>query len=179
MISIETEARVAKLLMALAEGEKVVEIGRQQLGEELDFDAYQTFKRIDREAKNYIDEFNIVEFLKINSVYCSLNEARTIIFLYDADNDGYMNYTEFLNFVLSDTDITLRKLARERIGTRSGINLTYDIEICITKLIEKQLDLIRNIEYILNDLKSRHDYDVFELFSTFKPYSASYLSIEK
>ena len=64
MLSIETEARLAKLFLNIADGEKAVETSRQVLGEQLDFDPYQTFKKLDSESKNYVDEFNIVEFLK-------------------------------------------------------------------------------------------------------------------
>jgi hypothetical protein len=64
MLSIETEARVAKLFLNLAEGEKSVEINRQVLADQLDFDPYQTFKRLDTQGKNSIDEFDIVDFLK-------------------------------------------------------------------------------------------------------------------
>jgi hypothetical protein len=69
MLSIETEARVAKLLLSLADGEKSVDITRQVLAEQLDFDAYQVFKKLDREGKNYIDEFNLVDFLKYTFIY--------------------------------------------------------------------------------------------------------------
>ena len=64
MLSIETEARVAKLFLNLAEGEKSVEINRQVLADQLDFDPYQAFKRLDTQGKNSIDEFDIVDFLK-------------------------------------------------------------------------------------------------------------------
>lgn len=64
MLSIETEARVAKLFLNLAEGEKSVEINRQVLGDQLDFNPYQAFKRLDSQSKSSIDEFDIVDFLK-------------------------------------------------------------------------------------------------------------------
>lgn len=64
MLSIETEARVAKLFLNLAEGEKSVEINRQVLSEQLDFDPYQVFKRLDSQGKNNIDEYDVVDFLK-------------------------------------------------------------------------------------------------------------------
>jgi len=64
MLSIETEARLAKLFLNIADGEKGVENSRQVLADQLDFDPYQTFKKLDVELKNYVDEFNIVDFLK-------------------------------------------------------------------------------------------------------------------
>ena len=64
MLSIETEARLAKLFLNIADGEKAVEKSRKLLGDQLDFDPSQTFKKLDLESKNYVDEFNIVDFLK-------------------------------------------------------------------------------------------------------------------
>ena len=64
MLSTETETRVAKLILILAEGEKSSQITRQVLSEQRDFDPYLAFKRIDKEGKNYIDEYNIVDFMK-------------------------------------------------------------------------------------------------------------------
>jgi hypothetical protein len=64
MLSIETEARVGKLLLTLAEGEKSVEVARQVLSDQREFDPYLAFKRLDRENNNSINEFNIVDFLK-------------------------------------------------------------------------------------------------------------------
>ena len=64
MLTIETETKVAKLLLNLAEGEKAVEIQREILANYKDFDPYLAFRRIDKENKTYIDAFNIIDFLK-------------------------------------------------------------------------------------------------------------------
>jgi hypothetical protein len=64
MISLETETKIARLLFTLADGEKAIEVSRQVLSDQRDFDPYQAFKRLDREGKNRIDEFDIVDFLK-------------------------------------------------------------------------------------------------------------------
>jgi len=64
MLSIETEARVAKLFLSLAEGERSVEINRQVLADQLDFEPYSVFKRLDTQGKNSVDEYDLVDFLK-------------------------------------------------------------------------------------------------------------------
>ena len=43
MLSIETEARLAKLLLSLSEYERNVEISREVLSDNKDFDPYQIF----------------------------------------------------------------------------------------------------------------------------------------
>lgn len=64
MLSIETESRVAKLFVNLFEGEKSVETSRILLADQLQFDAYHIFTKLDRENKNHVDEYNLVDFLK-------------------------------------------------------------------------------------------------------------------
>lgn len=51
MTSIETEKRLSKLMMQLAEGERTIEISRQVLSDLYDFNAYQIFKNLDIEGK--------------------------------------------------------------------------------------------------------------------------------
>lgn len=64
MLSKETETLIAKLFVNLFEGEKSVEIARRNLADSKDFDAYQIFQRLDRERKNFVDEYNLAEFLR-------------------------------------------------------------------------------------------------------------------
>jgi len=64
MISIETEIGVAKLFVSLFEGERSVETRRISLADLLQFDAYHIFTRLDRENKNHLDEYNLMDFLK-------------------------------------------------------------------------------------------------------------------
>ena len=64
MISIETEARVAKILLAIADGETCSEAVRQRLAHQIDFDPYNIFRMIDKSFNNYIDEYDILSFLK-------------------------------------------------------------------------------------------------------------------
>ena len=102
MLSIETDKRLAKLMMQLAEGERTIEIARQVLSDLYDFDAYQIFKNLDIEGKNRIDAINIIEFLKNKGMYTSQDEAKLIILFYDQDFDGVLTYPEFINLVKSE-----------------------------------------------------------------------------
>ena len=52
MISPDTESQIIKLLLTLADLERQVEINRQVLSQNLDFDAYQAFRYIDTDNKN-------------------------------------------------------------------------------------------------------------------------------
>ena len=178
MLSIETEARVVKLFINLFEGEKTVELSRENLAIQRDFDAYQIFQRVDRERKNYVDEYNIVDFLKNNSIYCTNSEARLILSFYDSNSDGNLNYTEFLNMILSDSNYSIRRLARDRIGYRSGNILSYDVEYSLTRLLERELELARAVEILVGDVRARYDFNVLDIYTLIQGYG-NFISSEK
>ena len=178
MLSIETEARVVKLFINLFEGERSVESCRENLAIQRDFDAYQIFQRVDRERKNYIDEYNLVDFLKNNSIYCTNTEARLMLSFYDSNSDGNLNYTEFLNMILSDSNYSIRRLARDRIGYRSGNVLTYDVEYALTRLMERELELARAVEMLVADARARYDFNCLDLYSLIQGYG-NYISSER
>ena len=64
MISIETEARIAKIFLELAQGEQNTEAIRLALGQLKDFDPYNIFRLLDKSFKNSLNEYDIVTYLK-------------------------------------------------------------------------------------------------------------------
>lgn len=89
-----------------------------------------------------------------------------------------MNYTEFLNLILSESDYTQRKIARERIGYKKTYALSYDVEYSLVKLLERELDLARAVDLLITDLKARYDYNVLDIYSLIQGYG-SYITLEK
>ena len=59
MLSKNTISILCDLLINLAKKEKQVEINRQVLCQNLNFDAYQVFAYLDFESKNYLNEINL------------------------------------------------------------------------------------------------------------------------
>jgi len=172
MLSKNTLSIFCNLLMNLSEKERQVEIGRQVLCQNLNFDAYQVFSYIDRESKNYIDEINLMTLLnKKNKIPCTLEELQFLILLYDENFDSKLSYSEFLNIVLSNNNYELRKSARENICSNNDIsNLPFNIEYSLIKLLQKELDLIRSTRMLIEKLKSRKDFNVHDLFHYVKGY---------
>ena len=172
MLSSTTLKLACDLLINLGEQEKKVEINRQVLGENLDFDAYQVFAYLDTESKNYINEINILNFLQTkNGISCTTEEIQNLIFFYDEDFDGKLSYTEFLGLVLSDQNYNIRKNTRERVGSSYGQSiLSFNVEYSIVKLLQRELDLIRTNKNIIEELKSQQDFNVHDLFHYMKGY---------
>ena len=166
MISIETEARVAKILLYLAESEHNIEINRKCLSDSLEFDPYQIFKILDKDYKNRIDICNIIDFLNYKEIYANECEISLLIFFYDQDNDGSLSYPEFLNLIQSEKSII-------KTNRNSNIKeLPYNIEYSLGTLLEKEIELSRKLIPLLEELRNRNDFNIHNIFHLIKGYSS-------
>ena len=165
MCSIETEKRIAKLFMILAEGERSIEISRQVLSDLKEFDSYQIFKNLDYESKNKIDAYNIIDYLKNKGIYSSEEEAQLIVLFYDQDYDTYLSFTEFINLIQSE------KILQKSSCRSPGEELSYNVDYSFGKLLEKEVELARNVLYALKDIKCRYDFNIHNLFHYVKSYN--------
>ena len=64
MFSNETESHIWKLFFKLADEDNLVEELRRSLGDQLEFNPFAVFRFLDSENKNFIDEYNLLSFLK-------------------------------------------------------------------------------------------------------------------
>ena len=165
MLTNETEKLIIKFLLEIAKKEKEVEINRQILAQNSNFDIFQLFSYMDREKKNYIDTFNIMDFFHRNAIYPNKIIIDFLILLYDDDNDNKLSYTEFLNMILSQNNISLRKSTREKIGSFNNKNdISFEIEHCVLKLLEKEVDFIVSVNKIIFEIKEKKDFNIHNIF---------------
>ena len=166
MCSPETEQKLCKLLLILADGERTIEISRQVLSDLKEFDSFQIFKNIDIEDKNKIDCYSIINFLRIKGIYCTEEEASLIILFYDQDYDNVLSYPEFINIIQSD------KVLKKSLNKYPKDKIPFDIEYSLIKLLEKEVELSRKFIYALKDIKCRYDFNIHNLFHKLKYFNS-------
>ena len=166
MCSPETEQKLCKLLLILAEGERSTEISRQVLSDLKEFDSFQIFKNIDIEDKNKIDCYSIINFLRIKGIYCTEEEASLIILFYDQDYDNVLSYPEFINVIQSEKSLknNLNKPPKDKIP--------FDVDYSLGKLLEKEVELSRKFIYALKDIKCRYDFNIHNLYHKIKYFNS-------
>ena len=64
MLGYESEQRLKKLLVAVGDGEQSLEASRQRLCQIRDFSPQSAFQRMDRSSKNYVQSYDILNFLR-------------------------------------------------------------------------------------------------------------------
>ena len=170
-LSAETESKMCKLLLSLADGESNVEVTREVLANQIGFDPYSVFRKLDTEGKGYVDSLNVVEFLKAHSIYISSAEAQQIVASYDSDLNGNLNYSEFLNLIVSRSNYVLRNSALNTSNYNPFNPLPYDVEYSLVRIFEKEIDFARNQTMLVKDLNLRYDFNACDAYRVLDVYS--------
>jgi hypothetical protein len=82
---------------------------------------------------------------------------------------------------VSDLNPSLRRMALEKsvYGARRTEYPHYDVEYSLSKLFDRELDLVRNLQLVVSDLSFRYDYTVNNFFNALDNYNLGYLTSEK
>jgi len=166
MIGLQTEHKLAQLLKSIADGEKEIEVTRQVLAEQPDFEPYTAFKRIDRDANSSISVWEVIDFLRDNELVVLERDIQALFKVYDSNRDSRLNYSEFLNMVLPKTSPALRQLAtqRESYYVSRYETLPYEVEWALTRVVDKEINYNRKIELLKEDLSLRYDFTLLDAF---------------
>jgi hypothetical protein len=131
------------LLLAIGESERQVELMRQILGEQPDFEPYAAYTRLDENRKGKVDEVDLLYFLEGNGIPVEQAETRAVFHKYDLDEDGLLSYNEFLEMVLPSSDPDLRAVICQRPNdeVRRHEVLSHEIEYALSSLIHLEIKL--------------------------------------
>ena len=169
MISIETELKLSNIFLALAEGEKSIDINRQILVELEDFDPYQVFTYLDIEQKNHINIPDLQNYFQENEINVNKEEIELIILFYDKDYDGVLSYAEFVNFLQSEYS-----KKRKFLDNSKNINISslpHDVEQGLKHLLINEIELSKKIIGLLDELKKRYDFNIHDLYHAVKSWN--------
>lgn len=168
MLSLQTELKLAHLLKSIADTEKQVEIIRQVLAEQKDFEPYTAFKRIDEFGLGYIQPADLHQFLKDNDIVVSERDILYLFSLFDTDRDGRMTYVNFLNAIVVATSPSLRQLSTQRETYQVGKKQTlpYEVEWTLARVFDAELEGYRKIELLKDELAAKKDFDIKSAFRT-------------
>ena len=166
MLSIQTEARVVKLLLEIAKGENAVESARRMMTNNYDFDAYQIFDFLDMEKKNRIDSIDIINYMTYKNFNITDLEAQLIIIFYDQNYDGILTYDEFSNLVKSKNSLNSKPTAKFLEG-----KISKEIDESLFNILEKEIKFIRNYLSLLKELKERNDFNIHSIYHLLRGYN--------
>ena len=175
----ETKKLIAKFFETIQEGEKIIEIKRNNLNKCYDFEPFILFNRLDQFRNNYLTEETFINFLKINNIEVTINESKYLILFYDSDFTQNLNYNQFLNLVLSKDYYEIRNSINSKIEenlNNSNYNnidnsdnsisyISYETEKLFSELLQSEFDLIKKLDLLLSQIKFNGDFSLSELFN--------------
>ncbi len=95
MLTLSSKHLLRDVLVEIGKEEKQLEVLRQILCEQYDFEPYASFRRIDRTRKGFITNIDILEFLLANDQRYTESECSYFVRHYDRDGDGKLAYLEY------------------------------------------------------------------------------------
>lgn len=150
------------IFIAIADHELSIEKQRQYLARLEEFEPYATFVRLDRNNNGYLSAQEIKMFLKDNGLEAQMDDWQCLIKFFDSDEDGVLNYTDYMQMVITWDDTNLRATVtqREPYGVNTDEYLSPILERELSILFEKELAYHNEIEYF----KNSPDYDLEQAF---------------
>ena len=161
MLSRNIQERICEIFMTLVELERNVEITRQVLTENKDYNSYQIFCYLDTNKKNKINILDISNFLKEKNIFSTETEIKLLILFYDNNLDTNLNYEEFINLIES-------KSSQKKDYKENNEPINFAIEYSLTKLLEKEIIYARKILSLFEDIKGFNDVNIHNIFHLIK-----------
>jgi len=66
--------------------------------------------------------------------------------------------------ILSDQNVIIKRNFIEKIAYKRGHSISNELEFAFSQLIEKELDLAKEIEEIFSGIKNRNDLNLLDAF---------------
>ena len=138
------------LFVAIADHELAIEKQRQYLARLEEFEPYATFIRLDRKNNGYLTANEIFQFLQDNGLEASMEECTYLVKFFDTDEDGALNYTDYMQMVVTCDDAYLRSTVTQRdpYGVNTDEFLSPVLERELSILLEKELAYHSEIEHL-------------------------------
>eukprot|EP00347_Sterkiella_histriomuscorum_P013646 403363918 len=167
-----------KYLLTIAKGEKSIEKQRQKLALINKFEPYAAFMRIDRDQDGFVNSVEIIKFLRENNVEEATEaDCFLIVKYFDSDDDGFLNYQDFLQMLMPCDDQNLRAALAQRPNYAVSTNqyLGREIEAELTKLFEKEIAFNRVTEEIRQRMDSSKQFDYEKAFNSVDDWNYGYI----
>ena len=164
MVTDETEAKLSKIFIYLANWERNTEVARQVLYENEDFNPFQLFQLLDIENKNFITLTNLLNFLNSRGIEANELEVQLLILFYNFNYDGVLSMNEFFNLIKCEESTNPYGIKYKSSKNPISFNIIYSF----TKVLEKEIQLARKIIDLLNEIQNQQNFNIHELYHKVK-----------
>ena len=165
MMSSDTQNLLARILLALAEGERNVEDARKEISNEDCYDIQAIFKVLDNNGDNYITPKDVQKYLNSHGLEVNLIEVKLLILFYDQDHDYTLTYGEIFKMIHPGKE--LPKIPKYK----NDEELNVKVERRLYNLLEKEILMARTILALFEEIKHKRDFNIHSAFHALKYYA--------
>ena len=158
MLSEDCQNLLARILLALAEGERNVEDARKELSYEDDYDIQTIFKVLDNNGDNFITAKDLQNYLYEHGLEVNFKEVKLLILFYDQDHDFALTYGEIFKIVHPGKEYPkLPAYIRNK-------DLNNRVDTKLYNLLEQEILLSRTVLALLDEIKHKKDFNIHNAF---------------
>jgi hypothetical protein len=138
----QKELHLCNFMMIIASKERLIELKRQTLSQQEDFEPYVAFKRITRKSNPHgITNDCLQEFFKQNAVKVSPADSNRLINHSTSEDPEAIHYKDFLNLVLpkDHSDLRAHVSQKDPYDIDDDQNMSEETENCLKKLLIQEI----------------------------------------
>ena len=165
MLSEDTQNLLARILLALAKGERNVEEARKEISNEDSYDIQAIFKKLDDNGDNLITPKDIQKYLLSNDLEVNFVEIKLLILFYDQDHDFALRYGEIFKMVHPGKEMpNVPKYKQDE-------ELNVKVDRKLYHLLEQEILLARSVLALFDEIKHKRDFNIHSAFHVLKYYA--------
>ena len=177
MLSQETEQKLVQIFITISVGEEKISKLKQDILTHFNINPIQFFFKLDTNNSNFLTKSDISNYLNSFSIIYTPTDIDYIFYFYDKDFDNVLNFYEFLDLIISDSNYLYKKSFKKKYKhnkiAQNEINQEIDIDIqkSVLQIYIEEIELARQLNDLIIDIKQNNDFVIQDIFYEIKSYS--------
>ena len=177
MLSKETEQKLVQLFITISIGEEKMSKLKENIISNININPIKLFYKLDINNVGCLSKNDIYSYLNYYSINFYRNDIDYIFYFYDKDNDDVLSFYEFIDLIIPNSNYlykrTFKKKYKYNKYNPKEINEEMDINVekCFLEIIMEEINLARNLNDLIINLKHSKDFVIQDVFYEIKSYS--------
>ena len=177
MLSRETEQKLIQIFMTLSLGEEKIDNLKKNNLTKFNINPIRFFAKLDKNKSNYLTKNDISAYLNSFSIIYTPTDIDYIFYFYDKDFDNVLNFYEFLDLLISNSNYIYKKSFKKKFKhnkiSQNEINgeIENDIQKAVLQIYVEEIELARKLNNLIIEIKMKNDFAIQDIFYEIKSYS--------
>ena len=171
---------VAEFFLKIGESEQKTEITRQVLAEEPNFDALQSFKRIDKTKRSIILLQDLKSFLEDTRVDLKDSQINILFQWIDKKRDKKIDWDEFIQQIMPKDKSFYKRIGKslaELIAPKDK-PLSIEAELSLSRVFEEEMNNLKQLDTFKHSFIGNPIFDIVEVFKAVDRGGKGYLIVD-